>query len=132
MRPWLWKASLIKAVEDFGTIDICIANAGMSAFSPLIEQDLEVILKVMQTNAVGVVASAQAVVPGMISKGRGVLVVIGSVSGAMITPYAVSLSNPTSPPWMRCTSFTVHPILREHTVLARLQLPQYATRCEWN
>ena len=44
--------------------------------------------QVMRTNVDGVVATAQAVAGGMIDKGGGVFVAMGSVSAAMITPYA--------------------------------------------
>ena len=81
-------ASLVKAIEDFGTVDICVANAGISGFAPLIDQDLECIDRVLRTNVTGVVATAQAVASGMIEKKSGLLVVVGSVSGAMVTPFA--------------------------------------------
>ena len=42
----------------------------------------------MRTNVNGVVATAQAVAGGMIDMGGGVFVAMGSVSAAMITPYA--------------------------------------------
>ena len=80
--------TLIEAVQNFGVIDIAIANAGLSSFSPLIEQELSIIEDVLRTNSVGVVATAKAVAPGMIEQRSGLIIAIGSVSGAMITPYA--------------------------------------------
>ena len=80
--------SLVKAVKAFGAVDVCIANAGMSGFSPLVEQDLNTFDQIMRTNVTGVVATVQAVAPGMMERRAGQLVVIGSVSGAMVTPYA--------------------------------------------
>jgi short-subunit dehydrogenase len=80
--------SLAKAIAKFGGVDICVANAGISGFSPLIDQEIAHIEQVLRTNSVGVVATAQAVAPAMISKGSGLLVVTGSVSGKMVTPFA--------------------------------------------
>lgn len=80
--------SLAAALSDFGPVDIVIANAGCSFFSPLVEQPLERFKNIMDTNVTGVVATVQAVAPSMIERRSGVVVVTGSVSGAMITPFA--------------------------------------------
>jgi short-subunit dehydrogenase len=102
-------ATLTAAVAAFGPIDVCIANAGVSGMMPLVEQDVADITRIFATNVVGVVATVQAVAPSMIERRSGgafrwvsvrpsnpfqvyircaVIVVIGSVSAAMITPYA--------------------------------------------
>jgi len=80
--------SLVSAVQQFGAVDICVANAGMSGFSPLGEQDLKLFDKIICTNVTGVVATVQAVAPSMLDRRTGQIVIIGSVSGAMITPFA--------------------------------------------
>ena len=81
-------ATLKSAICEFGAVDIVVANAGVSGMVPLIEQELSQIENIFQTNVVGVIATAQAAVPAMIEGGGGLVVVIGSVSSAMITPYA--------------------------------------------
>ena len=80
--------TLALALKQFGPVDICVANAGAGVYGPLLEQDLEHIEALMRTNVLGVVSTAKAAAPGMIARNRGLIVVIGSVSRAMITPYA--------------------------------------------
>lgn len=76
------------ALANFGDVDVACANAGCSFFGPLAEQPLERVKTVIDTNVIGVVATVQAVAPAMIARRRGVLVVVGSVSGEMVTPFA--------------------------------------------
>lgn len=73
--------TLAAAVAEF-------ANDGFSAFGPLIEQELGTVEDILRTNVVGVVAASQAVAAGMIARRSGTIVVTGSVSGQMVTPYA--------------------------------------------
>ncbi|GMH32633.1 hypothetical protein BSKO_00467 [Bryopsis sp. KO-2023] len=67
--------------------DILIANAGVLRVMPLIEQPLEDIRDVLETNVVGVMRIVQAVVPDMIKRRKGTVVIIGSVSGYLTTPF---------------------------------------------
>jgi len=80
--------TLQDAVKGFGRVDIVIANAGLSAFGPLVEQDLQKIEKVLATNVTGVVATIQSVASKMVEERRGTVVVIGSISGSLVLPYS--------------------------------------------
>jgi short-subunit dehydrogenase len=80
--------TLDTALNEFGAVDIVVCNAGIASFQPLVEQPLSSIQSVMDTNVIGVMATVQAVADGMIKRRAGTIVVIGSVSAAMITPYA--------------------------------------------
>lgn len=82
-------ATLTTALNAFGPpVDIAIANAGASAYLPLLDQDLAQVEAIMKTNLLGVIATAQAVTPAMMDRRQGLLIVIGSVSGRMTTPFA--------------------------------------------
>lgn len=80
--------TIAAALAEFGPVDVCFANAGVSFFGPLVEQPLGRISSIMDTNVTGVIATVQAVVPAMIARRTGAIVVTGSVSGAMVTPFA--------------------------------------------
>ena len=63
-------ATLSAALNSFGhPVDVCIANAGASAFGPLLDQNVAIVESIMRTNVLGVVATAQAVVPHSASMG---------------------------------------------------------------
>ena len=75
-------------VQQAGTVDHLICNAGISRIGPVIEQRIDDIQAVMDTNFTGAVRCAQSVA-GMMAKQRsGVIAVTGSVSSTLTTPYA--------------------------------------------
>ncbi len=78
---------LVKKVEaQFGQIDILVNNAGLSHWSKIKDTSLEVIKKIMDTNFMGGAALTLAVLPGMLKRGNGQIVVISSILGKIITP----------------------------------------------
>ncbi len=80
--------SLAKAVKEHGPIDIAVANAGGAEFSPLLEHSVERVRSVFDANVFGMLSTVQAVAHSMVQRRAGTIVVIGSVSGALVTPYA--------------------------------------------
>jgi len=83
--------SLQKKGEDamklFGGIDMLINNGGISQRAIAIESKMETIRKVMEVNFFGTVALTKAVLPYMIEKKSGHIVVISSVMGKLGTKY---------------------------------------------
>jgi NAD(P)-dependent dehydrogenase (short-subunit alcohol dehydrogenase family) len=78
-----------------GDLDLAIANAGqLTASGPLWEVDLDDWWRGFDVNVRGVAATAQAVLPRMVSRGSGRLVLIssgvGNVPGPWATQYASS------------------------------------------
>ena len=78
-----------------GDLDLAVANAGqLTASGPLWEVDLEVWWRGFDVNVRGVAATAQAVLPSMVARGSGRLVLmssgIGNVPGPWGTQYAAS------------------------------------------
>lgn len=70
-----------EAVDGFGGVDILINNAGVGLRKPLLETTEEEWDAVIDTNLKGVYLCTRTVLPGMISRGRGVIVNISSGAG---------------------------------------------------
>ncbi len=74
--------TLAKSVENrFGGIDILINNGGISQRSFAKDTPVEIDRRLMEVNFLGPVALTKAVLPGMITRKKGQIVVISSVSG---------------------------------------------------
>lgn len=72
-----------KAIEErLGGCDILINNAGLAVgLDPLLSNDPVDVQRVMDTNIMGVVRLTQGLVPGMLAKGGGHVVMLGSIAG---------------------------------------------------
>ncbi len=68
--------------------DMLINNAGYGLMGPVAEVDLDDVRHQFEVNVVAVVALTQAMLPGMIERGSGMIVNISSVSGILTTPFA--------------------------------------------
>jgi short-subunit dehydrogenase len=75
-----------QVIAKFGRIDILVNNAGLSHWSKIKDTQLGVIKKIMDTNFMGGVALTKAVLPSMIEKKQGQIVVISSILGKIVTP----------------------------------------------
>lgn len=73
------------ALAHFGKIDILINNAGLSHWSKVKDLSLDVVKKIINVNFLGGVALTQAVLPAMLERKDGHVVVISSVLGKMAT-----------------------------------------------
>jgi short-subunit dehydrogenase len=78
-------SSLAAAVEKLttalGPIDVLIANAGVGPTKHAADLRGEEVAEVININVIGAANSATAVVPQMVARGRGHLVVISSLAG---------------------------------------------------
>jgi NAD(P)-dependent dehydrogenase (short-subunit alcohol dehydrogenase family) len=89
------EALAASALDRFGSVDALIANSGIGGPSgPLWELDREAWEETFAVNVTGVFLSARAFLPSMLERGRGSIVVIGSMTGKRPlwgrTPYAAS------------------------------------------
>jgi NADP-dependent 3-hydroxy acid dehydrogenase YdfG len=72
--------------EHFREVDILINNAGLAlGLEPVHEADLDNWEKMVDTNIKGLIYCTRQTLPGMVQRGRGHIVNIGSVAGS--TPY---------------------------------------------
>lgn len=65
---------------EFGVIDVLIANAGIGSTNDAAELRASEVAGVINVNVIGAANSVAAVVPEMVAKGRGQLVVISSLA----------------------------------------------------
>lgn len=84
-----------QAVNEFGGVDILLANAGIEGeVAPFLDCTEEMFDKVMKINVKGVWLGAQAVFPVMQERGGGSIVITSSVAGikgaSMLAPYSTS------------------------------------------
>ncbi len=88
------RAAVAEAEAAFGRIDILVNNAGMNIRKPAVEVTWENWNQVLDTNLRGSFFVAQAVAPGMIERGYGRIINIGSVTAvagyASLGPYGAS------------------------------------------
>lgn len=74
-----------QALNQYGRIDYLFNNGGVSQRSLAIETNMEVVRKVMEINFFGSVALTKAVLPSMIKRQSGHIVVTSSVMGKLGT-----------------------------------------------
>ena len=75
-----------RAAEPFGPIDALVNNAGRSQRCAALETDMDEVRSLMELNFMAPVALTKLVTPGMVSRGRGRIVVVSSVAGYVSTP----------------------------------------------
>jgi NAD(P)-dependent dehydrogenase (short-subunit alcohol dehydrogenase family) len=89
-------STLVEAtVERFGGLDIMVANAGIEgALKPIDQLSYEEFERVLRTNVLGVWLAIKHAVPAMKSAGKGAIVALSSVAGAIgfpgMAPYTAS------------------------------------------
>ncbi|MER3389622.1 MAG: SDR family oxidoreductase [Microcella sp.] len=87
-------AAVSAATERFGAIDALVNNAGYGAYGPLETMPMEVLRRQLDVNVLGLLATTQAVLPGMRRRRSGTIVNVSSIGGRMAfplgTPYHAS------------------------------------------
>lgn len=81
-----------KIVQEFGRVDMLVLNAGRSQRNPAVETPFDVTKSIMELNFLSVVHLAKVVLPSMVARKSGHLVLMSSLSGRMGTPLASSYS----------------------------------------
>ena len=80
-------AALTTLPDAFAALDIVVNNAGLSRdLDPVYANTVDAVDDMLDTNVKGVVNILRAVVPGMLARGRGHLVQIGSIAGHTVYP----------------------------------------------
>lgn len=73
--------------DDWQSIDVAVLNAGLARnLTPVWENTPEEVDQMVDTNVKGVLNGIRAVVPGMIERGRGHVVLLGSTAGKWVYP----------------------------------------------
>jgi len=85
--------SVAATLEAFGHIDILVNNAGVNVRKPVLELTLEEWDLVINTNLRGYFLMAQAVVPHMLSQGRGKVINMASIFGQVGLPHQLAYAS---------------------------------------
>jgi short-subunit dehydrogenase len=80
-------AAIATCEEELGPVDLMIANAGISTHARPEELDSREVERVLRVNFLGVVAATEGVLPGMLSRGRGHIVVVSSLASYQGLPH---------------------------------------------
>jgi short-subunit dehydrogenase len=76
-----------RALEEFGSIEVLVNNAGVGLNAPIADGSLENIRHVFEVNLFGAIHCIQAVTPHMRERRRGAIVIVSSVMGQLAGPY---------------------------------------------
>ncbi len=83
-------AAVAGLADEWAAIDVAVLNAGLAlSQSPLWENTPREVDEMVDTNIKGVIHGVRAVVPGMLARGRGHVVGIGSTAGHAVYPGGV-------------------------------------------
>lgn len=85
-RPDSVRAAVERTLQAYGRIDILVNNAGLSWGAPAEEMPLEKWQAVLDVNLTGAFLFAQAVAPGMMARGTGVILNVASIAGLRAMP----------------------------------------------
>src|ERR1700724_3230294 len=90
-------SAIAAAVEEFGSLDVCFANAGISGgLVPFFEETVERWAQILQINLIGTFLAAKHAALTMTKQRRGSIICTASVaglrSGAGCMPYSASKS----------------------------------------
>ena len=73
------RGAVAELERRLGPVDVMVANAGFGASTWLDPVNIDEVEQTMRVNVMGVIYSVEAVLPGMIARGRGHLVAISSL-----------------------------------------------------
>ncbi|MCA9579994.1 MAG: SDR family NAD(P)-dependent oxidoreductase, partial [Myxococcales bacterium] len=85
-RPETLAEAHAEAEAAFGPVDVLLNNAGRSQRARALETTMEEVRALMELNFMAPVALTRLAAPGMITRGRGVIVIVGSLAGYIATP----------------------------------------------
>ena len=90
--PTSCAACVERVVGELGPVDLLVCNAGGTRFGPMLEQPVDEVRAVFEVNVFGVLHTIQAAMPSMCERRRGKVLIIGSVSATLTTPFAGAYS----------------------------------------
>lgn len=79
-------------LADAGAVDALVCNAGIGIFGSVEETSLDRARAQFETNVFGTLAPIRAVLPSMRARGRGRIVIVGSLAGRVPIPFQAHYS----------------------------------------
>jgi NADP-dependent 3-hydroxy acid dehydrogenase YdfG len=80
--------SVAAAVEEFGNVDVVVANAGITHYRPFAQLPLDEARHMNDVNWLGTIYTVWAALPGMLERRRGHIVIVSSGGGVRGFPSA--------------------------------------------
>lgn len=80
------RAMVRRAEKVLGGVDVLINNAGLGLAAPIEELDPADLRYVFEVNVVAALVATRAALPGMLKRGRGHIINVGSVASHIVTP----------------------------------------------
>jgi NADP-dependent 3-hydroxy acid dehydrogenase YdfG len=75
------EAAVARTVDEFGRLDICVANAGVGSYHPFLETPIEHVEEMVDVNLKGTIYAVRACLPHLYERGEGDVVAIASEAG---------------------------------------------------
>jgi NAD(P)-dependent dehydrogenase (short-subunit alcohol dehydrogenase family) len=75
------RSACAEAADQLGPVDLLVNNAGFVESAPFLKSPPELFRRTMEVHLLGAVHTVQAVLPGMIERGRGHVVNMASIAG---------------------------------------------------
>ncbi|SFQ02589.1 NADP-dependent 3-hydroxy acid dehydrogenase YdfG [Amycolatopsis arida] len=80
------REAVAAATAELGPIELVVHAAGLCRVGRALDQPLDELRRVLEVNYLGTVHVARATVPAMVDRGRGTLLVFGSIAGWVPSP----------------------------------------------
>lgn len=75
-----------RVIEDFGTVDVVMNNAGIGLMGPIEMGSYEQIMRILKVNVVGYIMVIKAFLPHLRARGKGTIINMGAANGKIIHP----------------------------------------------
>lgn len=102
-------------------VDLLVNNAGFGAFGPSAELSAEVQTSLVEVNSIVPVRLARALLPGLLERGRGGIITVGSMAGFQPNPHGAAYG--ATKAFVHSYSQALHEELRGSGVHAMLVAP---------
>jgi NADP-dependent 3-hydroxy acid dehydrogenase YdfG len=75
------EAAVARTVDEFGGLDICVANAGVGSYHPFLDTPIEHVEEMVDVNLKGTIYAVRACLPHLYERGEGDVVAVASEAG---------------------------------------------------
>jgi 3alpha(or 20beta)-hydroxysteroid dehydrogenase len=82
-----WTAAVAETISAFGRVNVLVNNAGILAFSSIVDTSLADYERMISVNQTGTFLGMRAVIPAMTEAGVGSIINVSSVEGLAGSPY---------------------------------------------